>query len=134
MSNDKVAYARGRKNDGKPEKLDMDIDRVNKGVTISWLAQAFGMNPVTVKARLRKCPPMQRLRTGYLYDFRMAAPYLVKPVFDVKEYLKTNPEVADKIEQQVRENAYKLSPRAQREAKAAAAKAVDVSAADFDED
>ncbi len=52
----------------------------------------------------------------------------------VKEYLKTNPEVADKIEQQVRENAYKLSPRAQRDAKAAAAKAVDVSAADFDED
>ncbi len=52
----------------------------------------------------------------------------------VKEYLKTNPEVADKIEQQVRENAYKLSPRAQREAKAAASKAVDVSAADFDED
>ena len=52
----------------------------------------------------------------------------------VKEYLKNNTEVADKIEQQVRENAYKLSPRAQREAKAAAAKAVDVSAADFDED
>ena len=52
----------------------------------------------------------------------------------VKEYLKMNPEAADKIEQQVRENAYKLSPRAQREAKAAAAKAVDVSAADFDED
>ena len=43
----------------------------------------------------------------------------------VKEYLKNNTEVADKIE---------LSPRAQREAKAAAAKAVDVSAADFDED
>ena len=52
----------------------------------------------------------------------------------VKEYLKNNTEVADKIEQQVRENAYKLSPRAQREAKAAAAKAVDVSAADFEED
>ena len=52
----------------------------------------------------------------------------------VKEYLMMNPEAADKIEQQVRENAYKLSPRAQREAKAAAAKAVDVSAADFDED
>ena len=47
----------------------------------------------------------------------------------VKEYLRNNPEVADKIEQQVRENAYKLTPRGQ-----AAAKAVDVSAADFDED
>ena len=52
----------------------------------------------------------------------------------VKEYLKNNTEVADKIEQQVRENAYKLSPRAQREAKAAAAKAVAVSAADFVEE
>ena len=52
----------------------------------------------------------------------------------VKEFLRNNPEVADKIEQQVRENAYKLTPRGQREAKAAAAKAVDVSAADFDED
>ena len=52
----------------------------------------------------------------------------------VKEYLRNNPEVADKIEQQVRENAYKLTPRGQREAKAAAAKAVEVSAADFDED
>ena len=52
----------------------------------------------------------------------------------VKEYLRNNPEVADKIEQQVSENAYKLTPRGQREAKAAAAKAVDVSAADFDED
>ena len=52
----------------------------------------------------------------------------------VKEYLRNNPEVADKIEQQVRENAYKLTPRGQREAKAAAAKAVDASAADFDED
>lgn len=52
----------------------------------------------------------------------------------VKEYLRNNPEVADKIEQQVRENAYKLTPRGQREAKAAAAKAVDVSAVDFDED
>ena len=54
----------------------------------------------------------------------------------VKEYLMLNPEACDKIEQQVRDNAYKLSPKAQREAKIAAAKAkaVDVSAADFDED
>ncbi len=52
----------------------------------------------------------------------------------VKEYLKSNPEICDKVEQQVRDNAYKLSPRGQREAKAVAAKAVDVSAADFEED
>ncbi|MGI5977556.1 MAG: recombinase RecA [Candidatus Limivicinus sp.] len=55
----------------------------------------------------------------------------------LKEYLSGNPEVCDKIEQEVRDNAYKLSPRAQRNAQkaaeAAAEKAVDVSAADFDQ-
>ena len=51
----------------------------------------------------------------------------------VKEYLSNNPEICDKIEQEVRENAWKLSPRAQKDAKLAAARPVDVSAADFDE-
>ncbi|MDO4982054.1 MAG: recombinase RecA [Eubacteriales bacterium] len=51
----------------------------------------------------------------------------------VKEYLTNNPEVCDKIEAEVRENAWKLSPRGQKEAKMIAAKPVDVSAADFDE-
>jgi len=51
----------------------------------------------------------------------------------VKEYLVNNPDVCDKIEQEVRDNAYKLSPRAQKAAAKAASKAVDVSAADFEE-
>jgi len=52
---------------------------------------------------------------------------------NVKEYLNNNPDVAELIEQQVRENAVKLmSPQAQRAAKATG-RAVDVSAADFDE-
>ena len=51
----------------------------------------------------------------------------------VKEYLTNNPEVCDKIEAEVRENAWKLSPRGQKEAKMIAAKPVDVSAADFEE-
>ncbi len=51
----------------------------------------------------------------------------------VKEYLSNNPEVCDKIEKEVRENAWKLSPKAQKEAKLAAAKPINVSAADFDE-
>lgn len=51
----------------------------------------------------------------------------------VKEYLVNNPDVCEKIEQEVRDNAYKLSPRAQKAAAKAASKAVDVSAADFEE-
>ena len=51
----------------------------------------------------------------------------------VKEYLTNNPEVCARIEADVRENAWKLSPRAQKDMKMASAKPVDVSAADFDE-
>ena len=54
----------------------------------------------------------------------------------VKEYLITHPDVCDKIEQEIRENAAKLTTRgklAQMQA-AAAVKPVNVSADDFDED
>ena len=58
----------------------------------------------------------------------------------VKQYLAENPEICDQIEQEIRSNAHKLmSPQAMKAAQAAgraapAAPAVDVSAADFDED
>ncbi len=58
----------------------------------------------------------------------------------VKAYLSENPEVCAKIEQEIRDNAHKLmSPQAMKAAQAAgravsAAPAVDVSAADFEED
>jgi len=58
----------------------------------------------------------------------------------VKTYLAENPEICDQIEQQIRDNAHKLmSPQAMKAAMAsgrasAPAPAVDVSAADFEED
>lgn len=52
----------------------------------------------------------------------------------VKEYLKNNPEVCEMIENQVRENADKLTPRGRKAAAAQpAAKPVDISASDFEE-
>ena len=54
----------------------------------------------------------------------------------VKQYLLDNPEVCEEIEQEIRDNAWKLmSPQARRAAQATgrAVEAVDVSAADFDE-
>ncbi len=55
----------------------------------------------------------------------------------VKEYLLANPDVFDRLEQDIRENAYKLTARgkaqAEAAANAAAAKAVDITADDFDE-
>lgn len=51
----------------------------------------------------------------------------------VKNYLIENPDVLDSLEQKIRENAEKLTQRAKRETAQVSAKAVDVSAADFDE-
>ena len=52
----------------------------------------------------------------------------------VKEYLLNNPEACDAVEKEVRENFHKLlSPQAKKAAQISG-RAVDVSAADFDED
>lgn len=80
--------ARGRRT-GSLSGVNMDINLVLKGVTVTWLAQAFGMSPVSVKTKLRMCPHRGETKAGYLYDVREAAPYLIKPVRDLKEYLKS---------------------------------------------
>ena len=50
----------------------------------------------------------------------------------VKEFLRTNPDVCDSIEQQIRDNAYKLMSPQARKAAQAAGRAVDISADDFE--
>ena len=52
----------------------------------------------------------------------------------VKQYLIDNPEVCDRIEARIRENAYKLSPNQVRRNLGTTAPAIDVSADDFDEE
>ena len=52
----------------------------------------------------------------------------------VKEYLMNNPEIAEKVEAQVRENLMKMNSVAPRPAAKAAEKAVAVSADDFDDE
>ena len=52
---------------------------------------------------------------------------------NVRNYLLENPEVCDRLEQQIRENAHKLMTPQARKAAIAAGRAVDVSADDFDE-
>lgn len=50
----------------------------------------------------------------------------------VKAYLRDNPDVCDKIEQQIRDNAFKLMSPQARKAAQAAGRAVDISADDFE--
>jgi hypothetical protein len=70
-------------------EVSFDLKDVHGGVTTAWLAQVFGMDPTTVKKRLADCPPLHRRKAGYTYDLKVAAQYLVKPVFNTHEYLKS---------------------------------------------
>ncbi len=51
----------------------------------------------------------------------------------VKEYLRQNPDVCDKIEQEIRANSFKLMSPQARKAAQVSGRAVDITAADFDE-
>lgn len=51
---------------------------------------------------------------------------------NVREYLEQNPEVMDKLEQEIRANAHKLMTPQARKAAIAAGRAVDISADDFE--
>lgn len=68
---------------------EMMAQAVMRGVTVGWLSQVFRMDLTTVKARLKDCPPIDTRKNGYIYDLKLAAQYLVKPVVDIEEYLKT---------------------------------------------
>ena len=83
-------YATGGKKVGDPEP-EMHITQVARGVSVNWLAQVFSMHPKDVTRRLKECPPIVRRRqTGQsIYDVAVAAEYLVKPRFNVEEYMRT---------------------------------------------
>jgi hypothetical protein len=72
-----------------PDGVEMTkITDVMHGVTVGFLSQAFNMDPTTVRQRLKDCPTIHRKKAGFVYDLKVAAQYLVKPVLNVEEYLK----------------------------------------------
>lgn len=68
---------------------NQDADVVLSGVTVNWMATVFGMKASTVKRRLSGLDPIGRRRNGYVYNLADAARYLVAPIFDPAEYIKT---------------------------------------------
>ncbi len=81
--------ARGQKSKYAGTATMDDVSALHAGVTVSWLAQAFRMDPKTVKARLAKCPVLKAHQRGYIYEFRVAVAYLIPPQVDIGEYLQT---------------------------------------------
>lgn len=68
---------------------EMKIDEVWRGVSVTWLAQAFGMDNATVRKRIANCPPIGKQRNYDIYSLRQAAQYLVEPKIDIGQYLKS---------------------------------------------
>lgn len=67
-------------------------DSALQGVTVSFLAQVFAMDPAKVKRLLVNCPIKDtrkrgRTQTQHLYDLATAASYLVEPKISVEEVL-----------------------------------------------
>lgn len=63
------------------------------GVTVSFLAQVFGMDSNKVKRKLVNCPVKVRRSRGvmqvqHLYDLATAASYLVEPRIDPEDIIK----------------------------------------------
>jgi hypothetical protein len=80
--------ARGQKSKYAGIATMDDVSALHAGVTVGWLAQAFRMDPKTVKQRLAKCPVLKAHQRGYIYEFKVAVEYLVTPKVDIEEYLK----------------------------------------------
>ncbi len=67
-------------------------DSALQGVTVSFLAQVFHMDPAKVKRLLVNCPVKETRTRGtrqtqHLYDLAKAAAYLVEPIISTEELL-----------------------------------------------
>lgn len=82
------AHLTGQKSKYGGVDTPMDISGLHAGVTVGWLAQAFRMDPKTVKQRLAQCPVLKAHQRGYIYEFKVAVEYLVTPRVNIEEYLK----------------------------------------------
>lgn len=72
-----------------PNLHALNVADAMHGVSVGWLSTIFSMDPKTVKQKLRDCPPIHRRKAGFIYDLKQAAAYLVPPIFDIEQHMKT---------------------------------------------
>lgn len=67
----------------------VDAHDVDRGVTINWLSQAFGMKRKNVEERLRGVPTLRTgPRNSKVYDFKVAVGHLAAPQINIKRYIQ----------------------------------------------
>lgn len=71
-------------------EYDLSLKEIHRGVSVTWLMQAFSMDRTTVRKKLAKLDPIASERgNAEIYNFRQACAYLVKPKVDIHEYMKS---------------------------------------------
>lgn len=106
-----------RKRQEEPEEefstSSRDIYKIVNGVSVQWLAKAFGYTRHHVEKRIRGCRVVGSGDYGNpLYDLRDAAAYLVEPNIDLEDYLsKIKPE---KLPERLRESFWNAKLKEQR--------------------
>lgn len=73
----------------EPDISTVHISDVQHGVTIGTLSQIFRIDPTSVRRKLRDCAPISQRKAGHIYDLATASQFLVKPVFNVEQALRT---------------------------------------------
>lgn len=77
--------------DDAPETLSTNLFDVLGGVSATWLQQVFGgdRNVVMKKLATSRCKVVGRNKGAPLYSLKEAAACLIKPKFDVDEYMQS---------------------------------------------
>lgn len=77
----------------KQEPVETDWAKLRNGVSVNWLSGFTKLDRKTVKKRLADCPAISVKSGVEKYDPMLALSYLVKPRFDIHEYMKNmNPQ------------------------------------------
>ncbi len=71
------------------DSVSLDQTDMERGVSLTWLAQVFRMDKNTVKKRIAPCAPVGK-RLGFdVYALRQVAGYLVQPKVDIGQWIKS---------------------------------------------
>jgi hypothetical protein len=88
------------RNEPPPVVRPLSFEEIREGVPVSWLAALFRLEKDACRRRLQGCPSNRTVNGNTpLYDFLVAATYLVKPKFDEKLLRRSDlpPELQDQI-------------------------------------
>lgn len=84
----KAHKANSHRNGAADEAVDLNIDGVQQGVTVSWLAAVFSLTSGSVRIKLANCPFIEHPTYGRVYALKAAAPFLCKPVVDMESFIR----------------------------------------------